>query len=318
MDRVLLAVYGLQVLQKQNEQILSNFGNNLDFLKVFHDFADYSLKNVEKWPRTKKSTLVFSCAQPATMNEEAREVYGVFDAGRDGDRFRVRDFTPKEDGEEVDDTIHVDRHHHSTRDVFFYLYVPKMRKRAYLVLQRAESHGIKELLMHLLRKYMNLQGLEQYRVCDSNLINDKVFTTMMEKGFFKELILTKHGIPEDIKELNNKDVKVPVFKGSVRTIYQATDLGRTWKDWAAGLIGASRQQPAVGNAQVVVEIAGEQKAFDEVSMRLDLNGKQKTFHVANTGRIQPDLDVTSNIEFDRFGNPKLADLLAQARDLEPV
>jgi hypothetical protein len=50
MDRVLLAVYGIEIYRKGDSQLPSGFGNNnsLDLLKLFHGFAEDVLKNIRK------------------------------------------------------------------------------------------------------------------------------------------------------------------------------------------------------------------------------------------------------------------------------
>ena len=66
---------------------------------------------------------------------------------------------------------------------------------------------------------------------------------------------------------------------------------------------------------MVVEVGGTKEAYDEVSMLLELNGKQKTFHLSNSNLTQPDIDVTKNVRYGENGRLNLSELLEQARDL---
>lgn len=310
MDKVLLAVYGVQVYRKGDSQLPSNFGGSVDFLTMFHDFADYVLKNVQKWERPKENTLALTCPSLPILDTSAREVRGFFDAGRDGERFDIRNLNVK-----GVPPVRVTRDLHSIRGAFFFLHVPVGQKKAYLVLQRAHSQGIKELVMHCLNEYMALKGLSDYRVILSNLINDKVFVEMVTNGRFKELSLTRLGIPKNIDDLKGKSEMVTVEKGSIKTIYQSYDLGASWKEWILNKVGATRKSKHNPSDRVVVEINGEVEQYDEVSVLVELNGKQKTFRLANTSRTQPDIDVTDNIRTDEDGQLILDDLLTQARDL---
>ena len=45
-----------------------------------------------------------------------------------------------------------------------------------------------------------------------------------------------------------------------------------------------------------------------------MQGKQKTFYIKNQQRVQPDIDVTNNIEFEN-GNPTTESLLINAKEL---
>jgi hypothetical protein len=55
--------------------------------------------------------------------------------------------------------------------------------------------------------------------------------------------------------------------------------------------------------------------FDEVEFELELNGKKKTFYVVHKGRIQPDIDVSAELDYEENGNPKVESLVAQSEDL---
>lgn len=310
MERVLLAVYGIKILKKRvrEEQVLSLFGNNTDFLKLFYDFAFYVFKSKQELPRSKDGTrtLVLTCVEPPVINEVDRIVYGFFDAGLNGERYRVRDYTGKQP--KVTD---VGAHQHSMRDPFFYLYVPKGRKRAYLVLQRSEGQGIKDLVLNLLQRYMYKESFMDFLIEDTNLINDKVFNEMLDKGFFKKLSLIKYGVPKNIEAFNNDNVKPTIAKGSIKTTYQAADL-TGFRELGRRLFNLKPKD----DERIVVEISGERQEVDEVSMCLDLGGKQKTFHVANSSRVQPDVDVTGKIKYNAAKHQlDVNDLIAEARSL---
>lgn len=64
-----------------------------------------------------------------------------------------------------------------------------------------------------------------------------------------------------------------------------------------------------------IEIDGIDEEFDEIEFELELNGKRKTFYVAHKNRIQPDIDVTSQIVFDEQGQPIIQSLIAQSEEL---
>ena len=55
--------------------------------------------------------------------------------------------------------------------------------------------------------------------------------------------------------------------------------------------------------------------FDEVEFELELNGKKKTFYVMNKSRIQPDIDVSSELEYNEDGSVKIESLISQSEEL---
>lgn len=316
MDKVLLAVYSIQIFRKGDSQLPSNFAGGTDLLTLFHDFAMDVLTNIRK-PITKKHTYIFTCPDYnlPKIDEKTRETYGFFHSGRDGDSFTVAKY--EKDGKAKRKTS-VTRDMHSTRDSFFYLQVPKGvgKKRAYLIIQRTDGQGIKDLMTGLLREYMDFLKLKDYRVIISNLVPEKVFVNMMENGNFKQLTLTKLGVPSTIEGLRNQEQRVPIENGTIKTIYQSNGFGSSWKEWALQKTGATRQsKPSNQKSKVVVELSGKPEEYDEVSMLIELDGKEKTFHLSSTSRTQPDMDVTSNVENDIHGRLRLDHLLDQAREL---
>lgn len=318
MDRVLLAVYGVEVYRGGDSQLPGNFGNSSDLLKLFKDFVDAVLASTEVLPATsKKRSYRFTCCDHTLtkLNEDMREVYGFFHTGRDGDNFVSRKFD-KSNKETMNSPITSDMY--NMRDTFFYLKVPKGvgRKKAYLIIQQTEGQGIKGILNYFLDDFIKKRHLSEYRIVFSNLIPEKVFNSMMSDGLFKELTLIKYGIPNTVEGARNQEEMIPIERGKMKVIYQATNLGSKFKEWGLGLFGATRQsQQSSRPSKVTVQLYGEREEYDEVSMLLELNGKQKTFHLASSTRTQPDIDVTNNVRKDGNGRLRLDQLLEQAREL---
>ncbi len=307
--KVLLAVFGVQIKFNGAHLTLNNYVDNRDYLDTFHDFTNDVLKNVVQWEREKHPTLSLTCADGVLPSKKDRVVYGFFDAGRNGDRFKIKDYT-----DEKSDTTIIDPRHSSIREAFYFLSVPKGRTRGYLVLQVPEGQGIKHLVNHSIDIYMHKIGLHRYRVEISNLINDKVFHRMMDKGNFKEMVFTKYGIPSKMEDLKNNDTKVPLSIGTIKTVFQSPDLGKQFKLFARNIyVEKSKKKAEEGKSKIFVELMEDN--YDEISMKIDLNGKQKTFHISQTGRTLPDLDVTEHIKRDSNGRLDIKDLIIQAKDL---
>ena len=52
-------------------------------------------------------------------------------------------------------------------------------------------------------------------------------------------------------------------------------------------------------------VASSAPTLDEVEFELELNGKKKTFYVSNRTRIQPDVDVTRELDYGANGQPTM-------------
>ncbi|MDT0644980.1 hypothetical protein RM553_19260, partial [Zunongwangia sp. F363] len=64
-----------------------------------------------------------------------------------------------------------------------------------------------------------------------------------------------------------------------------------------------------------VELEGIDEEFDEVEFELELNGKRKTFYTIRRDKIQPDINVTRDIEFDENGIPTIESMIEQSEVL---
>jgi len=64
-----------------------------------------------------------------------------------------------------------------------------------------------------------------------------------------------------------------------------------------------------------LKIEGIDEEFDEVEFELQLNGKKKTFYIANRTRIQPDIDVTGQLDYGDDGQPTLESLIRETETL---
>jgi hypothetical protein len=306
--RILLSVYSIKILQQRNEQLLSKFGGNIDFLPLFDKFTKHIYKNVQHWERPKhpKLTLTLPKNKKVKIVENQRCMYGFFEAGRDGDEFKVKDFNG---GSKK--VKYVRKKDSSLRNAFFYLSVPKLRKRGYLILQVPEAKGIKNHLEHTLREYMKLQGLPQYQIEISSLINETVFYKMIDAGLLKELAFTKYGIPETLDGLKNSDAKPKIGSGSIKTIYHDNNLGVRFKAYVKSVFSKKRLEKS-GDDRSVIEF--DNIIADELSVKIEHDGKQKTFHVENFSRTLPDIDVTDQV-LNKKGELEIDKLIDQSVEL---
>lgn len=329
--KVLLALYGINITNDAKDtQMPSQLGGGVDLLQVFQAFAmSLYTDGAAEMPRPDDESIALAAPeQPYPLPklvEEDREVYGYFDTGRNGEALTVRKLGSKEKkgkgkAKVEDETVaNITRDMHVTREVFFYLKVPKAGKKSYLVLQRAQGLGIKKLVEYTFERYLNTNRSQRFGFTLNNLLDRRVFSRMLQSGQFKELTIVREGIPEDINDLNSKSKVIPPVKGTQKISYQAVDLPDSWQKWAVDLMSTKGRTDLTmtgGEVGVDISLGGEEQFVSEVTFRLELNNKQKTFHVVHSKRDQPDVDVTDEVERDEKTDMlEIKDLIEQARAL---
>lgn len=323
-NKVLLAVYSVIITGDKESQRPSSFGGNIDLLDLFKKFTLSVYEIAAEMPRPNNTSIALAGPDERfklpRLVEETRELYGYFDTGRNGTPLTVMDLTAKDSkGKKAKNktVASVTRDQHVTRPAFFYLHVPKSGKKAYLVLQRAQSLGIKGVVEKTFQDFMNTQGLQRYRIKLNNLLDRNVFKRMLESGQLKELTIVKEGIPENIDKLYSKDPQDHLFKGTQRVSYQAVDLPPSWQAWALEIMtGKPELNMTDGISKAKISIGGEVQLVNDVTLKLVLDNKQKTFHLVYSDRDQPDVDVTDNVGRNKEdGILDRDDLVEQSRAL---
>src|ERR1035437_438858 len=287
MEKILLSTYSIKIKDQKNDQIISAFNGTDDFLPLFNDFTKDIFQNVRKTTdESGNHTLHLTLEVPSIIDEEGRCIYGYFSSGISGDLYRVVDTKTNEPA------LNVERHHAAFREVFFYLFIPRAKTIGYLVLQRKAKFGIKLELQEAVRIFMNKQGFKKYRFQINNFLHNSVYLKMMELGNLKKVELIKRTIPDSLEKYLSTDGKVAEIPGILKTSFNSsTSLPKNFKDLINGLF-IKKNSP---NNRIEIENIDEQ--FDEIEFQLELGGKKKTFYITNRHRIQPDVDVSENVDF---------------------
>ena len=284
MERILLATYSIRIKNQGNNQLLYRFNGETDFLNTFRDFTNHILANLYQLRDAGGNTTIHLTLEgPANIND--RVIHGYFSSGVSGETYKIKNMQTNTTEMEVGPD------HGAFRDVFFYLYIPEGRNIGYLILQRKAKFGIKTVLTEAIYSYMRSIGYQNYKFEINNLLHDTVYRQMMDLGSLKKVELIKRRIPSSLEQYltNPNDVEeIPgVFKTSFNS---ATSLPHIWK----GLLDRLFRQDISENDRIEIENVDEQ--FDEIEFQLELNGKRKSFYVARKSKIQPDLDVTNDVE----------------------
>lgn len=304
-ERIFLSTYAVKILNSDKvEQVLSHFNGTEDFLNIFHHFTDDIYRNIERHAdQHNRTTLHLTLDAPATLNSIDRKIYGYFSSGVSGERFDVRDLDTNETELEVEPA-----RHGSFRNIFFYFFVPRSRNIGYLILQRKAKFGIKTILKRIVNKYIHENGFPTYYVEIKNLLHNRVYERMIREGNLKKVDLIKKRIPNSIEEYYESGGLTSDTRGTLKTsISTSSSLSEAWKSFVDRLF---RNR----NENTRIELDGGDDQLDEIEFELELNGKKKTFHIVNHQRTQPDVDVTSNLQFED-GEPTEESLIRESQNL---
>ncbi|MGV0751780.1 hypothetical protein [Empedobacter brevis] len=302
-ERILLASYSINIKFKKEYAYLSSFNSVDDFYPVLKKFLNFILENVNQLKdREGNENIYLTLEELPTFDDVNRICYGYFSSGIRGDSYKVKEV------ETNTILMNVDRNKHASfRDVFFYFSIPTNKSQGYLILQRKTNFGIKTKLAPALNGFLAKEGYLESFLTLKNLVHISVYKQMMKLGKLKKVELVKNKIPNSLEEYLNNDENYTQTKGSLRTSFSSrSGLPENWKDAIDKFMRKERNE--------TVEIDGLDENFSDLEFQLEMNGKQKTFYIKNQHRVQPDIDVTKNIEFIN-GLPTIESLVKNAEEL---
>ena len=285
-EKILLASYSVIIKFKREDAILNQFNTVDDFYVVLKNFLKYIHKNVNQLKdRSGKKTIFLTLDEPAIFNDSKRICYGYFSSGITGERYKVKEIATNTVLMDVDKNDHA-----SYRDVFFYFKIPSGKTQGYLILQRKTQFGIKTKLVPALNGFLAKEGYTQNNLRLNNILHSSVYENMMLNGKLKKVELVRNKIPDNLEDFLNNDENYKTTKGTFKSSFSSgNSLPEKWKNIIHKLSLKEKNE--------TVEIDGLDDNFTDLEFQLELNGKQKTFYIKNQHRVQPDIDVTNNIDF---------------------
>lgn len=299
--KIYLSTYSLKVLDRKSETLLRSFNGLEDFFDFFSEFVDDVYKNVKKTHSYGDNTaLHLALDEPAICSKSERTFYGFISSGVSGDKFKVR-----EEGQ-TDTAFESNNQHITFRNLFFYLQLPSDKNYGYLIIQKKRDLGAKLLMEKALNSYLRERGYSKFDIKISYMLNGRVYDRMMEKGNLKNIDFIKKTIPATIEELYSDGPNTE--SGTLTTSIRSTgSLNNNWKKFIDTIFKREYKQN-------IIELIDQGDSFDEIEFELELNKKIKTFHVLATGRTQPDVEVSSDLEF-QDNEPTPASLVKVSKSL---
>jgi hypothetical protein len=184
--KILFATYQIRIKnQKYDYQLLDRFNSQTDFFDIFKDYTEHLFKNT-KTIRKKNVIKKFTLKEPCTINETDRTILGYFNAGLTGIKKTI-----KNDNDPTDNEFEQEKYHTSYQPIFFYLYIPKNKEEAQLIVQKEVNFGIKTDIWYTLDDFFKSLGFLDNRLELSNTLHHSVYKKMMKYGNLKKVGLIK-------------------------------------------------------------------------------------------------------------------------------
>jgi hypothetical protein len=283
--KVKLITYRISLTNKVNEkQTLSHFNGQEDLLNTINEFCNYIHKNIKSYTDNVGNRRTFTIDGLQKIEDSKRVIHGFFDSALTGDKMKIKD-------NDTNSLIYdVKNRDLQSRNFFFFIYVPKNSKYAFLVVQKKSNHGVKNVLENSFNDFLNLKGFIDFRAIleyapDYNLLN-----RLIEFGELKEVKLITNKIFssfdeqfENIEGVENSGTFEETFK------FNKTSRSEKFKRQLFNLYKTTFKD--------YEQINVSNKFYDEVSFLITLNGLSKTFYVKNKAKIRSDADVTDHLDF---------------------
>lgn len=296
-----LNIYKFELLNKiKEQQVLSFYNEEEDFLDTMDDFLSFIFKNIRDYIDTQGKYRTFTLGQPQRKNQEKRIISGFFDSAYTGESGKVKD--------RGTNTVKfsVDKKDLFCKDFFFLIYVPKGKKYGFLIVQRKENHGVKSIFESAFNNFMRMKGVSNYNLILKQAPPRYFIQNFLENGRLKEFKLVEDDSNEKFSE-------------------QRFDFGREERIFKVNV--KSRESHIL--KEVLIELYNsfdveaekihflDKGKFDEVSFVLEYKGTTKTFYIRNKEKTRSNIDVSSQIEYVN-GEPSMESMINVALEILKV
>lgn len=296
-----LNIYRFELLNKVKEQqVLSFYNEEEDFLDTMNDFLSYIFRNIRDYIDSQGKYRTFTLRDIQKLNHDKRIISGFFDSAYTGESGKIKDRSTN------NIKFNVEKKDLFCKDFFFLIYVPKGTKYGFLVVQRKENHGVKSIFESAFNNFMRMKGVSNYSLLLKQAPPRYFIQNFLEKGRLKEFKLVEKDLQEEFSEkkfdfgkeerifkVNIKSKESNILKEVLIELYNSFD---------------------VETEKIQFLNKGE---FDEISFVLEYNGSSKTFYIRNKEKTRSNIDVTGQLEYID-GEPSMQSMINLAIEILKV
>jgi len=295
-------IYRVALLNKANEeQILSRFNGETDFLKICNQYYNALQKQKIDYSDKKGNKRAFSITSGIEFNESQRSVISYLDSAYSGESLDIRSQFNKLN-------YVVGKEELQSRKVFSCIHIPKGSKFGYIVFENKSNHGVKVIFERQLQKFLKESGFQDFRVQITPDLNFNYLSNMIDKGKLKKVRLINYGLLHDV-QLNlfdnldlysdDHDVRELKFKTKTENNSIKSRLGRLFFSNLN-----KKEKISFFNHYLV----------DEIAFEICHNGSSKTFYIKDKSKMRSNIDVSERVNFGN-GQPTYSSMKRAALDL---
>lgn len=293
-----LNIYRFTLVNKVKEQqVLSFYNEEEDLLETMNDFCSHIYRNVKSYTDIQGKYRTFSLANDQLRDVEKRIITGYVESAYTGEKAKVIDSATK--------SLKCDIYKKDllSKAFFYLIYIPENSKSGFLIVEKKENHGVKQVFENTFNEFMRIKGVSNYLLKLKQAPARYLIQNFLQHGKLKEFRLIDGSYTDELEKMNfNLGKEERVFKqnGSSKVVKELKEV----------LVKLFNSIPSIDDKITFLS----EKNFDEVSFVLEYGKVSKTFYVKRQEKIRSNVDVTKLIKFEE-GEPTLESLIKISLEL---
>lgn len=299
MRSILLAVYGVRVKAahtRRDFEVLDSFSDKgADLFDVLRQILE--LRKTQVYPKRDTQQVL----QVGKVNSAKRHIEGLVEIGQYGSESEIRN---------LDRWTEV-AYKKLVRDVdlqpFYFLFdIPEGKNLGLLLVQRTGVEGVQAILDEALHESF-VHDYPDHRLKMAQIVPDKLLRELQsEETKLTEIRFIRHRVPRDI----------------------TTVLGPTGTEQTTGTMElvVRPKQSVVAQAfrryvdshrgvGCILELEETRFRYDNVKIKVEVHGKERTMDLADPKRIRATFDITEDVRFSPAGHPTFKSISDVAKEL---
>ena len=277
-----LSVYRFTLVNKVKEQqVLSFYNEEEDLLETMNDFCSHIHMNVKKYTDIQGKLRTFSLANFQSLDSNKRIITCSVDSAYTGENGKIIDSVTKK--------LKCDIYKRDlfSKKFFCCIHVPKNSKFGFLIVEKKENHGVKQVFENSFNEFMRLKGVSSYSLQLKQAPPRYLIKQFLEHGKLKEFRLIDGSFSAEVETMDfslGKEERIFKQIGS-------TSIGKELKE---ALVKLFKSSPSIDEKIPFLS----EGSFDEISFVLEYERVSKTFYVKRQEKIRSNVDVTNFINFE--------------------
>ncbi|STD53923.1 hypothetical protein [Empedobacter falsenii] len=276
MRNINFSVHKFNVLNNNNdEQTLSHFNGENDFLDFLEKFFNDILKNIRKSSDNQGNTSILSLKVPGIKrNDDNRIISGYLDLGVSGKDFSIKD------NETNNVNYLVKKNENLSRELYFMACIPRGKNFGIILLEKKEQYGLIKLFTDNINIFFSSQGYSNYKLKINQMPIEIFIKDFLKYGTLKEINCIKNHIPNDIKK-QNSDIRL--YDGKQINTFKIPEKNENYKDFIIKLYNSKFLD--------YEKINIDEDGYDEVTFLIRNKNQEKTFYIKDKDKIKSDMKL---------------------------